>query len=241
MADDRHATADDVGAAESRQRAGEQKGGLIMNRKSLALVALGLGVFLAPGVSRAAQGPEPYATAPYAAGVELAGAWQDSRGPIAPTVRAEGEAEREALLTYLNRFQAVDFALGRAVFVHIPRLNEELALWNKGDHERGFFLMTSGIDLMVKGMERILPILHSLESPEALAAPTQGYVQGVDLFFDGTKRLNWGLVRRDENILRDALWDYYGGLQMVMDASAEIKAIAAEYGISQNEETGVWE
>jgi len=52
MADDRHATADDVGAAESRQRAGEQKGGLIMNRKSLALVALGLGVFLAPGVSR---------------------------------------------------------------------------------------------------------------------------------------------------------------------------------------------
>lgn len=214
-----------------------------MNRKSLGLVALGLGLFLAPGVSRAAQGPEAHTTAQHGAPVELAGGWRDTSGPIAPTVRAEEDAEayRQALLTYLNRFQAVDNALGRAVFVHVPRLEEGLALWNKGDHERGFFLMTSGIDLMVKGIERILPILHSLQPPEALAAPTQQYAQGIDLFFDGLKRINWGLVRKDGETLRGAFRDYYGGLQMVYDAYEEAKAVAAEAGISRNEETGVWE
>lgn len=214
-----------------------------MNRKSLGLVALGLGLFLAPGVSRAAPGPAAYPTAQHGAPVELARGWRDTGGPIAPTVHAEEDAEayRQALLTYLNRFQAVDYALGRSVFVHMPRHDEGSDLWNRGDHERGVFLVTSAIDLMVKGMERILPILHSLAPPEEVAAPVQSYVQGIDLFFDGVKRINWGIVRRDERILRDAYRDYYGGLQMVVDASGEIKAIAAEYGISRNEETGVWE
>ncbi len=130
--------------------------------------------------------------------------------------------------------------MARSVLVHSPRLQEGSDLWNKGDHERGFFLMTSAIDLMVKGMEPILPVLRSLRPPEEAATPLRRYVQGGELFFDGLKRINWGLVQKDDRILRDAFRDYLLGARMMVDARQGIEAIAAERGINQDAPTGVW-
>jgi len=150
------------------------------------------------------------------------------------------DARRERLLTFLNRYQSVSNLMGASVLVHQPRL-EQGANVIGSDYQRGFFLMTSAIDLMVKGLEQVLPLLKSLQAPAEVAPHFQRFVQGADLYFDGLKRINWGLVQNDDAIFRAALTDYLRGADLMSAAQEGLKATAAQYGITLNEDTGVWQ
>ncbi|MBI2911480.1 MAG: hypothetical protein HYY05_05000 [Chloroflexi bacterium] len=211
----------------------------------IGLVALALASALAPGQTWAALGPGLAHGARSAETADLAG-WRGGAGPVpasehcAESEEAAAECRQEVLVTFLNRWQSVNSAIGRSIVTYAPRIEEGATLWQKGDHERGFFLMTSGIDLMVKGIEPVLPFLQSLEPPEELADPVMRDLQGTELFFDALKRMNWGIVSKDDQILADALGDYFRSLETMSAAFKEVKAIAEAYAISHDEETGVW-
>ncbi|MBI2910701.1 MAG: hypothetical protein HYY05_01055, partial [Chloroflexi bacterium] len=150
------------------------------------------------------------------------------------------DTHRADLVTFLNRFQSVGNAMAASVLVHLPRLQEGSNIFDR-DGERGFFLMTSAIDLMVKGLERVLPILQALQAPEEFATEYRQYRQATDLFFDGLKRINFGLVRKDEAVLEAALRDYLRGARAMDRTWETLKATAANYGIARNDTTLTWE
>jgi hypothetical protein len=68
--------------------------------------------------------------------------------------------------------------------------------------------MTGAIDRTVKSLERLVPLTRSLQPPPDLAAPFEQYAQGAELLLGGLKRLNWGLVEDNNQILGAALADY---------------------------------
>lgn len=160
--------------------------------------------------------------------------------PATATPTPTPDTRRAAFVTFLNRFQSVGNAMAGSVLVHLPRMQEGTSIIGQ-DYDRGFFLTTSAIDMMVKGLERVLPTLQALQAPDEFATEFRQYQQATDLFFDGLKRINFGLVRKDNAVLETALRDYLRGARSMDRTWEDLKATAAKYGISRNDATLTWE